>query len=475
MTLRHTGLFAFLIVCAFAMITAGRAAEPGQYVSVTDAWARAELHHPRVLEARERFVSLERDLTQREAAYSPTLSISASGLSLRVTPDGDLDWSTPGASFNAGLKLPIGASVSGSAQTGGSGGDEWRGNVSLSYPLFRSASLDGDALALRQAHAALETAFHEYTQLLDEVRAEVLSALHGEQVAARRVVLALEGYDEAMAAYGAIQERVELGIEPEAELITARIDRLRAEQERTNALRTWESRRRQLADLLGLDDDIEAYGFENVLEWPVPPPGEVTSDDVARAIAHSAAVRERRQAEETARLQWEAERERAGVDARLSGGFRTTGSEGSQRPGWHVGIELSYPLMDQGQRRMGLESRAEAYERAQRARHDAEHAVGQQVEEARFQLDDAARDVEIAELELLQAQLQLEAVARQATLIVPTESEQRVRQYERAVVRAELARSEALQRYRGRWIELQQMLGPVDWAELIGSAGEESH
>lgn len=440
---------------------------PPTYVSVADAWALAEAHHPSVIEAQGRLTSLQRDVLQREAAYSPSVTVSGTGLTWRVDHDGALQQPNPGASVSAALKLPSGIALSASLRSTAAS-DALRGNVSVSYPVFRMPSLDSDAMALRQAEAAFVAAQREFEQLRDEVRAEVLAALHGEQVAVIRADLARDAYVGAQQAWETIRRRVEVGSAAKTELIGAQVDLLRAEQEQISAARAWRTRQRQLHDLLGLEDDGRTYRFEGVLGWTaLPVPGDA---DVAlsRAVEHSVNVWERIEAEETARLQLQAEQERSRLDTKVSGGYVTRNPGSSdQTPGWSIGIEVSYALADGGQRRMALESREEAYERAQDARDAAERDVRDQVQEAFFQLEDASRDVEIARLELSRAQLELAAVERQAELPVATASEQAVQQSLRAVIRAELTWREAVQRYQARWIAVQRWQGAVDWTQLV--------
>src|SRR5690625_7831051 len=81
--------------------TAGDERESGDglpFMSVAEMWALAERNHPRIVEAEQRLVSAGEDVEQSEAAYSPTLTVSASGLSLHVDRDGALETGKPGAS-----------------------------------------------------------------------------------------------------------------------------------------------------------------------------------------------------------------------------------------------------------------------------------------------------------------------------------------------------------------------------------------
>lgn len=448
-------------------------------MTVVDAWSLAEANHPRVVETRQRLTSLQRDVLQREAAYAPNVTVGATGLTLRVDRNGVVQKLDPEASVSAGLKLPSGLSVSASISATGNKlaadrSDAVRGNVSLSYPLLPAAAVDSDALALRQAETALTAAQREAERLRDEVRADVLAALHAEQVAAVRLELARNGHAEARQAWEAAQRRVEAGIATETELIGAQLDLLRAEQDDIVASRTWEVRQRQLADLLGLTNDIDAYEFESVLGWTELPAAGDLDEMTARAVGQSVAVWEAVQAEETARLQLAAERERSGFDARLEGGFRTTRSDdnSSSYEGWQIGLQVSYPLADGGQRRMTLESREEAYVRARETREAEEQTVREEVRELFYELEDALRAVEIAELELSRARLELAAVRRQADLPVATASEEAVQQSVRTVTGAELNRSEAVQHYQARWLALQRLQGEVRWHELVAPPAE---
>lgn len=448
---------------------------PTSFLSLADAWALAEEHHPRIVEARRSMLSLERDLQQRENAYAPTVTVSADGLSARLDADGWQETVNPQATVRASMKLPSGLSLNATMTTPGlsqrtGGRSNWRGSVSLDYPLFRSAELDGDALALRQAELSLISAQREFEQLRDEVRAEVLAALHAAQTAKVRLDLAKESYADAVAEWETVQRQREFGIVTEAEFITAQVNMLRAEQDRLVAERTAEARRRELAGLLGLDD-VSAYEFEDVLSWTtMPPPGDV-DEAVERAVANSMTVWERRQAVETAALQLAAERERSGLTAQLSGSYVPPGSATqNNQPGLTVAVSLSYPLADGGQRRAALEAREEALVRAEEALAQAIEDVQARVVDLFTQLEDARRDVEIAALELTRAELELEVVRRQAGLPVPTADHDAVERARRALVRAELSRLEAVQRFQARWVELQVLKGPVPWDMLVDSA-----
>lgn len=448
-----------------------------KFLDVASAWALAEEHHPRVVQARATLASLERDLRQRENAYMPTVTVSASGFSAELSRTGEWRVPNPRASLSASLKLPSGWSVSASinSPSGSSTRDdnEWRGSFSVEYPLFRSAALDSDAQALRQAELALVAAQREAEQLRDEVRAEVLAAMYAEQVAAVRLELARAGYADAVAAWDVVQQQMELGIVTEAEFLAAQIELLRAEQDRLTAERTWQARRSELAALLGVDD-IGAYEFESVLTWTAMPlPGD-PEEAAARAVANSLTVWERWQAVETAELQLAAERERSGLTGQLRGEYlpptNDTSEQRSQSQAQaRVTLSLSYPLYDGGQRRMALQAREEAVERAREALVQAEQEVRARVADLFVQLEEAGRDVEIAALELRRAELELTAVLRQAELTVASAGPGDVERARRGFVRAELSYLEAVQRYQARWIELQRLQGPVPWEQLMGA------
>lgn len=449
-------------------------------LTLADAWALAEEHHPRVEEARQTLASLERDLRQREIAYVPAVSVSVSGLRAQRDSDGAWTGPSPGARFNADTKFASGLSLRASLTTpslSSRGGDDWKGEFALEYPLVRSSELDGDALALRQARLSLAAAQRELEQLQDEIRAEVLAAMHAEQVAAARLDLAREAYAEAVAEWDIVQRQMELGIITEADFLAAQVNLLRAEQDRLSAQRTWEARRRELGGLLGIDD-ISGYKFEDVTGWTaLPAPGDA-EEAADRAVARSLTVWEREQAVETATMQLAAERERAGLTPQLTVNYAPRDPSSANRPNeLTVALSVSYPLYDGGQRRMALEAREEAVIRAREALARAEEEVRQRVADLLVQLEDARRDVDIAALEMARAELELTAVLRQAQLPVAAAGEADVERARRARVRAELSWLEAVQRYQARWIELQRLQGPVAWELITATApdGEGAH
>lgn len=468
--------FIFLVAVALAAFSSGpvRAA---RFISLAEAWALAEANHPRMVEETRRLEGLRRDVVQREAAYDPTLSASVSGLRYRIAPDGTPDPGRVRPSLSASLKLPWGASVNASVSTSGgtasSGASEnLRGSVGLNYPLFRSAELDADALALRQAAAALALGERELEQTADEVRADVLAALHADELAAMRLALAEEAYAEAEKAWEEARHKVDLGIASQMELLGAQIEWLRAEQEIVTARRSRQARRDQLLELLGLPEEEEEYVFESVFDWTGLPEAPPLEEAVAAAVARDTGLMQREEAAVVAELQLEEERRRPRFDSTLSASYDNT-TEGNRDTGWTIGVSFTYPILDGGQRQRALASREEALERALEAVDDAEAAVRRQVEEAYVQLQDARRDEEIARLELTRAGLELELLRRQAELPVATAGDQAVRQGERALLRADLAWREAVQRYQSRWIALQLLLGPVEWDRLSGRGGEE--
>src|SRR5690606_7098069 len=376
---------ALLLGAALAAWPGGGRAQAAAHMTLAEAWALAEAHHPRVVEARRTLEGLERDLEQRRSAYAPTLTVSVGRVSARVDTSGEWDTPNPDATLRAGLKLPSGinlnASVTSPALSSENG--RWRGNVSLEYPLLRSAALDSDALALRQAEQALENARLEFERLRDEVRAEVLAALHALQVAQVRFELARAAHADAAAEWDLAQRHKELGIITEAEYLAAQIAWLRAEQDWLTAQRTLEARRRDLARLLGLDD-VAGYEFVDVLGWTAMPPAGSPDESAARATARSLTVRERQLA---------AERERSGWTASFSATYVPRGSGmQEQRDGLSLSVSLSYPLADGGQRRRSLAAREEAVERALEALERAEEEVRQQVLDSFVQLEDARRD-----------------------------------------------------------------------------------
>lgn len=449
---------------------------PSTYFSLADVWALAEQNHPDVQEARRELAAREREVRQRQAVYSPNVTLRVEGPTLSSSPGGSFGLDAVGVSVNAGLTLPSGLSVnasvtapserSWSTEDGGS----LRGSISARYPLSHSAELDNDAVALQQALVSLEAARRQFELLPDDVRAQVLDALHKEQVANVRLHLAREAYNEALEAWSRVEERVEAGIDSEGDLFDAQLELMRAQLEQIVATRTWESRRRQLAELLGLDDDeIASYQFENVLGWTDLPETRAVASVIEAALDQSVIVWERRQAEETARQQLEAERARSGVDAGLRAGYQPPGVTDG-RPGWSIGLEVSYPLMDGGQRRLALEAREDAFVRAKTAREEAERDVRTRVRELLIELEQARLEAEMARLEVELAQRELAAVERQAGLPVSAASTDEVQRARRAALRADVAWREAVQRYQASWVELQRMQGPVPWDELVHPA-----
>src|SRR5690606_29536431 len=156
----------------------------------------AEAQHPSVKDAQRELAAAERALQQREAAYAPNVTLRADGLSLRIEPDGDTVTGRPGLAVSAGLKMPTGlqlsASVSAQQSRAATQDANVRGTVSLSYPLLRSASLDADALALREAALAVDAARRRLEVVRQQARAQVLSALRDAEVAKARLELAQE-------------------------------------------------------------------------------------------------------------------------------------------------------------------------------------------------------------------------------------------------------------------------------------------
>lgn len=471
---------ALLALAAAWLAGAGAEASP-TYISLEDAWALAEEHHPRMVEARRSLAQLQRDLQQRENAYAPTLNMSVGGLEVRRDLDGDWRAPNPRASLSASLKLPAGFTISVSATSPSltppsTGSNNWRGSFSVEYPLFRSPELDSDAQALRQAQQALSVAMRELEQLRDEVRAGVLAAMQAEQIAAVRLQLAYASYDDAVASWETTLRQMELGMVTEAEYLSSQVSLLRAEQERLSAERAWQARRRELGDMLGLQDPF-AYEFENVLTITAMPDPGAADTAAERAVASSLTVWERQRAVESAELQLASERERSGLTAQLRGQYVPAGSGSGQQQqeGFQVSLTLSYPLYDAGQRRMSLEAREEAVQRAREQLAQAEQDVRARVADLLVQIEDARRDVEIASLDLRRVQLELAAVLRQAELAVAAVGEEDVERARRNVVRSELAYLEAVQRYQARWIELQRLQGPVPWEQLLATAaGEEA-
>src|SRR5690606_27513692 len=124
-----------------------------------------------------------------------------------------------------------------------------RGTVSLSYPLLRSASLDADALALREAALAVDAARRRLEVVRQQARAQVLSALRDAEVAKARLELAQETYAAAVRARAVVDAQVEAGAVTEAQVVAAELELLRAQQELITAERTYNARREQLLRL----------------------------------------------------------------------------------------------------------------------------------------------------------------------------------------------------------------------------------
>ena len=457
-------------------VTAAAAGEETVNLSWHDVWTLADSYHPQVRAALRELESLERTLAQREAAYKPTLTLRGEGPGVRWAPGGDTEAFALGVGLSAGLKLPSGlqlnASINSSQREAGTEDPDsgLRTTVSVSYPLRRSAELDADALALREAAVARDAGRRRVEIARQQARLETLSALREVEAAEALLRLARGAYEEALANHSVVVQQAEIGAATEAQLLAAQLDVLRAEQELMAAERTYQARRSSLLRLLGLTEDGVGYRFPSAWDWLAMPDSGAEDEIMAQAVAASVDVWERQQAVETTALQLAAERERSGLETSLQLSYSASSGQGSQ-PGWRVGLQASYPLLDGGQRRLNLEAREAAYAQAQEALASAVEQVQDQVADLLFQLEDARRQVEIARLELTRAQLEWTSAQRRLELPVPAATEADVAAARRAVERAEIAWREAVWTYQARWMELQILQGDVDWDALRG--GEE--
>lgn len=446
------------------------------YLTVEDAWRLAETHHPKVRAAQRELEARERELAQRQASFSPTLTLRVIGPGLRLETGEEQAVSvSPSVGVNGGWKLPAGASVNANVSarsgTGASGSQEVSGTVTLSVPLRRTAALDPDALAVRQAEGAVEAARRRLVLAQQEARAEVLAALQALEAAAARLRLAEEALAAAQTARRVVDERLAAGAANRAEELEADLELLRAEQELAVARRSFEARRGQLLKLLGLSsvDGVE-YEFESVWTWTGMPAVAWDGDMVARAIEYSVAVFESRQAVDNARLELASQRERSGWEASINAGYATQGQQDAQ-PGWSVTLQFSYPLADGGQRRLALEGREAAFAAAQEALATAVAQVQEEMEELMFQLEDARRQVEMAALERQRAELEWTVAQRRMELPVPAATPEAVASAWRTLQRADIAWREAVWAYQSQWINLQIRLGGVDW-DALKAGGE---
>lgn len=445
-----------------------------RFLSLDEIWELAETQHPSMRDALRELAALERTLQQREAAYAPSVTLRSEGLGIRIDQNGSAQGVNPSLAVSSGLKLPAGVQLSATVtardltRIADGANSPLQATLSLSYPLGRSAELDSDALALREARLALEAAERRLEATRAQARMQVLSALRDREVAAVRWRLAQEGLADALRRWEIVQAQAAAGMATEAQVVTAELERLRAEQELAVAERNYHTREQQLLRLLGLAGSGEPYRFESVWDWTGMPPAPSLAESAERAVRYSADVWERAQALETARLQLQAERERAGLDTSLQVSYSNTTSQGQGQDqiGWRINFQVSYPLFDGGQRKLGVVNREEAVARAEEALAAAIEQVRTNVEELAFQLEDARRQVEMAQLDVMRAELELAALERQLALPVPAATEDAVASARRARERAEIAWREAVWTYQSRWVELQILQGAVDWDAL---------
>lgn len=442
------------------------------FLSLDEIWALVEANHPSLREARRELESAQRAYAQREAAYAPSVTLRADGLALRIRPDGSMADMRPGLTVSGGMKLASGLQLNAtvSAQERSAAQDpSVRGTVTVSYPLLRSASLDSDALAVREAALSVEGAQRRLEIARQEARAQALSALRDLETAAARLKLAQEGYADAHRRQDVVAEQAAIGAATEAQILAAELEIMRAEQEMLVAERTYIARRQQLLRLLGLAEDGVRYEFESAWDWLGMPAAPAVDEAAERAAANSVELWERLQAVETARLHLAAERERQGLETSLQLTYNQGLQEaGNQEPPyrWTVGLQVSYPLYDGGQRRLALVNREEAVLRAQESLDSAAEQLRAQVQDLLYQLEDARRQVEIARLERRRAEIELLAAERQLTLPVPSATEDAVASARRALERADISWREAVWTYQARWIELGILQGAVDWDAL---------
>jgi outer membrane protein TolC len=274
--------------------------------------------------------------------------------------------------------------------------------ASYSQELLHTPS---EELSLNQAELGFTSARQQYEAEALALEGDVTSAFFDLVEAVRQLEIEQQRLEQSRANLELAQRKFEIGLIAEVEALRLRVTMLNSEANFAQAQTLIERRRDALRQVLGMDmgEPLEVVTQVEFQAYDIDP---------ARALEVGLQRRtDLRQAEITEQLRnlsLQDTRRRNGVNATLSASVSLLGrgkqlqdiSDNLGRSGWDVGVQVTMPVLDSGERRGAVRQAEIQIKQAELARDITRQSVVRQVRDAVRNLAEAERQIALRQASL---------------------------------------------------------------------------
>ncbi|HHW09351.1 MAG TPA: TolC family protein [Firmicutes bacterium] len=377
-------------------------------------------NHPSIVAGRDAVAAAERALKKASAAYSIKVDavsrpLATIGKSYNEETGKILDIKRGEARLNTSLSTIYGVS----------------GSVSLSHSLFGqqnaptsslqasvSAGLDPSSILYNQGRLSLATqtaqlskAIWDQDALIKKVLIETISTYWQLELEAMNLEITREQAAEKEAAYRSVMELMDKGVATNLEVLTAQIEMRDAQLALRKSETSYVNKLANFLSNLGWKVDM------NNLPTPVPSGGArlenlASSFDaavLAEAMVNSSLDLKKKQLDlELTRLRVSAAKADLSPSISLSASYSIPNlyKSDSSKNSWAVSVNVEYPILDGGTRRLTMEERELDLDNAVAALQKAEETVIESVKTMLENWEQAVENLAIAQLKLEKARLE---------------------------------------------------------------------
>ena len=335
-----------------------------------------------------------------------TLGLSGNLLSFTYNFDQETSSTSVGTSLSLSKSALSGTTVSGSLSPTYQIRDSklnagW--SLGLTQAIWPSPSLSSDRINLAIAKQTDDVLAKQYAYMVQSTQLKVEELYRAAQLALARVSFAEANLATTRNVLHITTQKEAIGEASEADMIAGQLGVLRAERDLESSRESAQAAKNSLLAALDLDGDYNLMPLE-VTEFSVV---RVDCDfqGLSFDLEQHPLVLHYEYELERAKLDLEAARQASKPEASLS----ITLGETNRGNEFQASLRIGYPILDGNQRASTLQDRQDGLENVEQSYAEAVENLRSLVEQAVEELAKQARDLEIAQLTLRQAELEFEA------------------------------------------------------------------
>jgi len=281
---------------------------------------------------------------------------------------------------------------------------DFSGDMRLDYQqdIFYRAS---EEVTLKKAEYGLQNARLTFDRQRLELEGQVVDNYYNLVQNIRQLAIEEQRLDETSANLELAQRKFEVGLIAEVEALRLQVQMLQARASLAQAQTAIEQRRDILRETLGLDTTAP-LDVETTVEHQIYP------IDAQRALElglqRRTDIQQAEIAEQIRELDLEDTRRQNGISALLTANLSLRGrgeeigdvSRNLERNQWGVGIQMSLPLIDSGQRRASLSQARIALEQSRISQQQQRRQIIREVRDATRNLSEAERQIDLRQAAL---------------------------------------------------------------------------